>query len=176
MAGLGLPELLVAVALVALAACTVQPLWAVVFDWLGTDMARALGSSLQLARSEAIKTASRATVCKSADGQRCNSAGNWGQGWIVFQDRNHDGQRDAGEPLVQVQAGLPARWLISGNASVAHYVSFQADGSPALVSGAFQAGTFTVCRATGSSTGARLLIMSATGRLRVQSTAATSCA
>lgn len=177
-AGLGLPELLVAVALVGLAACAAQPLWASLFDRLGTDMAQALSSSLQLARSEAVKTASRATVCKSADGERCSSAGHWGQGWIVFHDRNHNGTRDEGEPVVKVQPGLPARWLISGNAAVAHYVSFQADGSPTLVSGAFQAGTFTVCRASGSGSGAgaRLLIMSATGRLRTQSATDPACA
>jgi len=176
LAGISLLELMVTMAVLAIAAAAAQPMLGSLFDSLGNDMARALGSSLQLARSEAIKRASRATVCKSSDGERCSAAGSWGQGWIVFHDGNHNGSREAGENIIQVRQALPQRWRISGNSSVAQYVSFQADGSPTLVSGAFQAGTFTVCRLAGANAQAKLLVMSATGRLRVQGAAVQSCA
>ena len=95
-------------------------------------------SSLNLARSEAIKRNGRAVLCKSANGSTCVNSGGWEQGWIVFHDANNNAQADPGETIVLQQAVLVSGPRLSGNAQVAHYVSFSASGSAKLVSGAFR--------------------------------------
>lgn len=51
-----------------------------------------LVSSLQLARTQAVQRADTVSICGSGGGQSCN--GNWEGGWIVFHDRDGDGDPD----------------------------------------------------------------------------------
>jgi type IV fimbrial biogenesis protein FimT len=132
-------------------------------------------ADLLLARSEAIKRHARVVVCKSSDGQACASSGNWQQGWIVFADADGNGLRSAAEPVLQRQPGGPTALRISGNASLASYVAYVASGSTRLTNGGFQAGTLTVCQASGRPTPARLIVINATGRPRVQKVVVDSC-
>lgn len=70
-------------------------------------------SNLNMARSEALKRSTRVTVCASTDKTNCDST-NWGQGWIVFSDRNGDSVLNAGtggclateDCLIRVSNGL----------------------------------------------------------------------
>ncbi len=101
--------------------------------------------SLNLARSEAIKRGARAALCKSSTGTACTSGGGWEQGWIVFHDANNNASYDFGETLVRQQQGVAGAVRLSGNLPVANYVSYSASGTAKLTSGAFQAGTFTLC-------------------------------
>lgn len=48
---------------------------------LGEEFAQALN----FARSEAVKTKKRVSICASSDGETCT--GNWSDGFIVFEDR-----------------------------------------------------------------------------------------
>ena len=132
-------------------------------------------SSLNLARSEAIKRNARAVLCRSANGLSCGGSGGWEQGWIVFHDANNNAQADPGETIVLQQAVLVSGPRLSGNAQVANYVSFSASGSAKLVSGAFQAGTFTLCPGSAASSDVRQIILSSTGRARSQSGSAADC-
>jgi type IV fimbrial biogenesis protein FimT len=143
----------------------------------GTDRAYAeeLRSTIALARSEAIKGSSRAVICKSNDGSSCSRDGGWSQGWMLFSDTNHNGQRDGDEPVITIREALAPGWRVTGNGSMARYVAFEADGAPAQFSGAFQAGTFTICRSSREALSARSVIMSATGRVRTESRTATAC-
>jgi type IV fimbrial biogenesis protein FimT len=134
-----------------------------------------LQAALNLARSEALKTGRRAVVCQSVDGQQCASAGAWSQGWMVFRDANNDAQRDDGEAVVMVTPALAAGLQISGNASIARYVSFQPDGSAATAAGAFQAGTFTICRSGSPEKTGKQIVLSATGRTRQQEASPATC-
>jgi type IV fimbrial biogenesis protein FimT len=64
-------------------------------------------TTVNFARSEAIKRGIAVTLCKSADGASCgDSAVMWEQGWIVFPDPNADGVVDAGETVLRVAATL----------------------------------------------------------------------
>jgi len=132
-------------------------------------------ADLLLARSEAVKRNGRVVVCKSGDGQACATSGSWQQGWIVFADLDGNGVRAAAEPVLQRQPGRPAALRISGNASLASYVAYVANGSTRLTNGGFQAGTLTVCQASGRSTPARQIVINATGRPRVQKSVVDSC-
>lgn len=59
-----------------------------------------LVTSLNLARSEALRRSNNVVACASTNQSTCNSA-NWATGWIVFSDGNGNDLVDAGE-LVQV--------------------------------------------------------------------------
>jgi len=133
-------------------------------------------SHLYMARGEAIKRNSRVVVCKSADGQSCTSAGGWEQGWIVFHDLNNDGLRDAAEDVIARGQALPANFRLTGNLSVANYVSFASTGGTKLVGGGFQAGTLMLCNQSASGGEGRQIILNAVGRTRVQKIPAASCA
>lgn len=132
-------------------------------------------TNLHLARSEAIKNNSRVALCKSADGATCTSDGYWSQGWLVFRDANNNAQVDVGENVLRVHEALPINLVLMGNANVASYVSYASSGYARLTSGAFQAGTLTLCQPSASGGEARQIVISATGRPRVQKSNVASC-
>jgi type IV fimbrial biogenesis protein FimT len=132
-------------------------------------------ASVFLARSEAIKRNSRVTLCKSNDGASCASDGDWSQGWMVFSDPNNNAQRDADEPLLMVEAAMPDRWLVSGNAPVARFVSYSGAGSSHLVNGAFQAGTITICRKMAVNAESSRIVINSAGRPRTIRVMRPSC-
>ncbi len=129
-----------------------------------------LVSSQHLARSEAIKRNSRAVICKSAGGISCAASGGWHQGWLVFHDANNNAALDAGETVTLTRQALPAGFRVTGNTYVATEISY----AP-TISGAFQAGTLTLCKASGSPGSAREVILSSTGRLRIEKIALAPC-
>ncbi len=133
-------------------------------------------SNLMLTRSEAINRNSRAVLCKSSDGSSCTSSGGWEQGWLVFHDANNNARRDAGEALLQSQSALPGNIRLKGNQPVASYVSYTPDGTTSYTSGAFQAGTFTLCHPSAGKTDARQIVIASSGRPRVQKVTVSSCA
>jgi type IV fimbrial biogenesis protein FimT len=137
-----------------------------------------LFSGLMAARSEAIKRRSRVVLCKSADGAICAAAGGWEQGWMIFHDANNNGLREPSEVVLQVAAALPSDWRVKGNQTVNRYVSYDPTGGTKLVTGGFQAGTITICRAAagGRVIEARQIIINATGRPRLQKATVDSCA
>jgi type IV fimbrial biogenesis protein FimT len=106
---------------------------------------RLLGSLL-LARTEAVRRQQRVTLCVRGVADRCISDGSWGQGWVVFVDANDNAVRDPQEVVLQLQEGVPAFLKLEGNATVNRYVSFGVEGRSQTTSGAFQAGTLTLCR------------------------------
>lgn len=151
------------------------------FNWLLvsnrlTAYADDIFSTLILARSEAIKRNSRVALCKSSnDGQTCAGTGGWDQGWIVFVDLNNDASRAASEPIVRQMPALPNGYALNGNANISNYVSYDSQGMTKLASGAFQAGTFTLCPPAPAASGyGRKIVISASGRPRVSKI--TSCA
>ncbi|WBY01582.1 GspH/FimT family protein [Ramlibacter tataouinensis] len=167
--GFTLVELLVAIALTALLAGLAAPaMTAMTRSVRLTSAANDLFASLLIARSEAVKRAGRVTLCKSADGRACSATGGWEQGWIVFHDTGGLGTREAGEHVLLHAQPLDQRLRLSGNLNVARYVSFTASGATALASGAFQAGTITMCHASMEGSEGRQIVLSASGRARAQ--------
>jgi type IV fimbrial biogenesis protein FimT len=140
-----------------------------------TAASNELLADLHLARSEALKRNRRVALCKSANGLQCTPQGGWQQGWIVFQDENNNGALDGGEEKVATHGALQQGMRLTGNQHVAHYVSFNALGATKLTGGGFQAGTLTLCRASGEPTPSRLVILNAVGRPRVQRATVAAC-
>ncbi len=167
--GFTLLELLVVVAIGGvLAAVAVPPMHAMLNTQKVVSFVYLFVSSLHLARNEAIKRNACAVMCKSATGQSCTGSGGWEQGWILFHDANNNAQLDAGEQVVLRQGAVSVGPRLTGNTPVANYVSYSASGGAKMVSGAFQAGTFTLCPESASDTSVRLIVLSGTGRPRTQ--------
>ncbi len=103
--GWTLVEMLLALAIAALLAILALPVYA---DWIAEsqmmNFARDLAGSMNVARSEAIKRGTRVNLCKSANRSTCAAGGDWAQGFVVYVDRDRDGQLDVGESALQVVA------------------------------------------------------------------------
>lgn len=174
--GFTLIELMVVVAVAAILMSLAAPAMSYISNAMRvTTGVNSLHSSLLLARSEAGKRNSRAVVCKSASGQACTTAGGWEQGWIVFHDANNNAAMDAGEALLLRQEVILYPIRIAGNAPVQNYVSYTPMGRTSFTSGAFQAGTFTVCQESASQVDARQIVISSNGRPRTVRTTVPQC-
>jgi type IV fimbrial biogenesis protein FimT len=121
-------------------------------------------ASLHFSRSEAIKRGARAVMCVSADGDSCAPTGGWHQGWLIFHDADNNAARGADERVMLVQPPLDPGVRVTGNLHVSRYISFAPSGGTLLVSGAFQAGTLTLCNEAGAG---RRIVISSTGRARI---------
>lgn len=130
------------------------------------SQAEQLQAALLLARSEALRRQQRVTLCVKGQSQDCASEGTWAQGWVVFVDGNDNAVRDRDEAVLQVQAALPAFLTLRGNATVDRYVSYGPDGRSQSTTGAFQAGTLTLC-GSGQAHGWRVVI-NAVGKPRLE--------
>jgi type IV fimbrial biogenesis protein FimT len=168
-AGFTLIELLLALALAALLAVLAIPAYS---DWIAESQimnyARDLAGSMNAARTEAIKRGTRVNLCKSSDRRTCVLTGDWAQGFVVYVDRDHDGQLDAGESALQVVQPASPGISAGGNRPVADYVSYTSLGTARLLNGALQMGTLTVCR---SGRKAVDVVLANSGRARIQKTA-----
>lgn len=134
-AGFTLIELLVTlsvlVILLAVAAPGLQPL---ARNNRITALTNDLVSTLNLARSEAIKRGVRVTVCKSANPDAsapvCSAGANWRDGWLVFVDNSGVvGSFDATD--VRLKVGQPAsrNATISADTAFANFVSYVSSGA-----------------------------------------------
>lgn len=174
--GYSLVEMVVVLALAAMLMAVVVPaVGSILASVKLTSLSNALLFDLYLARSEAIKRNGRVVLCKSADGLTCASGGGWEQGAIVFHDLNNNGSRDPGEGVIYREQVSAREIRVSGNQSVVNYVSYGPDGRSRLASGAFQAGTLTLCRQSMDRTDARQIVINSGGRPRVQKTLVSNC-
>ena len=88
-------------------------------------------STLNFARTEAIKRGARVTVCKSGDASNCDtSTTGWEQGWIVFVDTDADNTHDGGEDVLLTSKGLAAGNSLTGDSgsNVKNFVSYKPSG------------------------------------------------
>lgn len=174
--GFSLTESLVACSVATtLAGLAIPPMNNMLHDLRMQSAVGSFVSALHLARSEAIKRNGRAVLCKSADGQACSASGDWSQGWLVFHDGNNNAAFDEGEAMIGQHGAMPSGLRLSGNLPVSRYVSYSATGTAKLTSGAFQAGTFTVCPAKTHQSAVRQIVLSPTGRPRTRAGLADDC-
>jgi type IV fimbrial biogenesis protein FimT len=115
------------------------------------SQAEQLQASLLLARSEALRRQQRVTLCvresSAGAGPLCATSGTWAQGWVMFVDGNDSGHREASETVLELHGALPEFLKLQGNATVDRYISYGPQGRSQSTSGAFQAGTLTLCGA-----------------------------
>jgi len=165
--GFTLIELLVVLAVVAVVTSLAFP----TFSQMLRDVRLAVYTNnfladLAVARSESIKRGKRVVLCTSRDGSKCTTTGHWSDGWLIYEDTNNDGVRDETESLIRYESKLPANWRLKGNFHVANYISYHPMGRTHLISGAFQAGTLTLCELAEVSVQGTAIVISNTGRPR----------
>lgn len=175
-AGFTLIEVLVVVAIASLLLSLAAPAMSNMVNSMRLSTAGdSFFSSLLLARSEAIKRNSRAVVCKSFTGDACTTSGGWEQGWIVFHDVNNNAALDAGEVVLLREQAVSHPIRLTGNGPLVNYVSYTPMGMTSFTSGAFQAGTLTVCTQSSTSVAAREIKISISGRPRTVRTTVAQC-
>jgi type IV fimbrial biogenesis protein FimT len=158
--GFTLTELMIALAIAGILAMIGAPA-------MGNLLARtraasteaAIAGTLRHARSAAVMRNARVLVCPSRDGHQCNPGDDWQHGWIVAKDVDHDGQPDAGVPVIAVQAAMPSGTRVStsmGRGELAFQPSGSAGGSNAR---------FTICHADMRE--GKAVIVANSGRVRL---------
>lgn len=162
--GLTLIELVVTIAILAIVIALAAPSFAAIVRdnriATGTNL---IFGALQTARSEAVRRGHRVTLCVSSDLLNCvddegDAVAGWGDGWLMFADRDGDQALDDGEEILQV--GNPLRGLrVVAKSPVESRVSFAATGQPR------QAGSIGVCGGVSAHTG-RAIVISFAGRIR----------
>jgi type IV fimbrial biogenesis protein FimT len=126
-----------------------------------TTAINTLSSTLNYARSEAIKRSLPAVICKGNPVDGCDKTRQWHDGWIVFVDENGDKAWSGDEPLLWTQDALAREQTLEWSAfPSSNYVIYYPNGS------ASSNGTFTFCDNRGP-TEARSLIIARSGRVRV---------
>lgn len=165
--GISLTELLTVLAVMSILLGIAVPGYGYLLDSVRlTGITNDLVSSLNLARSEAIKRGVRVTVCKSSspldNAPICSPDGTWQQGWLVFVDRGSAGERDGTDLLLQVKDGSVKASISATNFS--DFVSYMPSGSSRGPNN-LPNGTFSICL-EGSQ---RKIIMNSSGRIRLKS-------
>ncbi len=133
---------------------------------------RLQGSTLEL--RQALSLARQAAISHGRPVLVDNGDGNWNSGWQVFVDDNGNGRADPGEVRLYGPAQAAPGVRIAANAPLARHVRYASNGRTQLLSGAFQAGTLSLCHASGQLP-VRRLVISATGRVRLERGPAGDC-
>jgi type IV fimbrial biogenesis protein FimT len=164
-----LVEMLVAIAIVAALLAAGGPAF---YSWLGAyelaNHAKHLAEAMTRARTDAIRTSRRVSLCKSPDHRQCADSGSWEGGFVVFVDENQNGRIDEGERILEIDARAPRGITITANRPLDDYVSYTSLGRARMLDGALQMGTFTLCR---RGQRAMHVVLANSGRVRTERTA-----
>lgn len=109
-----------------------------------TSSVNSFMADLRFARSESIRRGGGVQMCRSdspeATAPSCGTGsgpgGNgWVSGWIIFHDLNSDGDMDAGEPILRVQARTTSiNSIVEGGSSSSTRFKFTPTGRLTAVS------------------------------------------
>jgi len=130
-AGFTLIELMIVLVIVAIFLMIAAPSFYTTIkgNRLRTEADR-LVTSLNLARSEAVKRNIDVVLCASSDGATCT--GTLGQGWLIFADLNQDEALDNTDIIVKVYEAVQSGYTISqtdGSAYPATNIVYYPNGS-----------------------------------------------
>lgn len=171
--GFTLIELMITIALVAILLALGAPYFreTITSNKVVTE-ANNLMASFNLARANAARLNQPVTVCKSADGAACTTAGNWEDGWILFNDLDMDGVVDAGEEVLQVTSLLPTGYTLRSTAQFSNRVTFLPQGVARGTGTLDDNSSFRICPPDASDEDddakARQIFINITGRTRSQ--------
>ena len=99
-------------------------------------------SSIHQARSTAVTTNARVTICPSSGGTNCEAVG-WNAGWIVFSDPDSDRNVDTGETIIASSGGTDSLTIQSGQFPT--FIMYRPNGRVMNASLNGSSGSFTVC-------------------------------
>lgn len=124
-------------------------------------------TTLNLARTEAIKFGTPVTVCRTINGQKCEGLRNsgkgkiWETGWMVFFDYNSNGQFNKSEDkLIRHHEALSSGYSLRSGAKVR--ITYKSTGiAPGFMD------TWTFCDPANDVTVARGVVLAYSGRARL---------
>ena len=160
--GFTLLELLITHAVISILVATAAPsLSAIVAYERSVILTNELAGALAFARAEAVTKNSTIITCQSSNGSKCNRSENWHNGWIIFNDKNNNIQRENDEPLLKVYAAANngTEVIFNGAWNRNHYMRYKPGGE------AHPNGSFTICNPNIGV--GKALIMTQSGRLRL---------
>jgi len=162
--GFTLIELMIAVGLTALLLSMAIPaLDSFTTNARQTSAINDFVSSMHVARSTAVTTNFRVTVCASSGGSNCEAV-SWDQGWIVFGDRDSDQSVDGDEVISAASAGIDG--LSIQSSEFGQFLMYRPNGRVMNSSVNGNSGQFTVCDDRGDQY-AKVLIFDLSGRPRL---------
>lgn len=168
-AGFTLIEVLVALAIVAIIFAIAIPAYSSAMARTRIGIAEsAIFTSVNNAVNFSFIAGSRAVLCPSNDGDSCENSYDWSNGWIIFEDRNANRQRDADDRKLGGYDEIPPELSIITSERRTR-IAFQSGG------GNFGSNAhFKLCDNRNPQR-ARSLFLSNTGRLRVANSPQTRC-
>jgi type IV fimbrial biogenesis protein FimT len=125
-------------------------------------------STIHQARSTAVTTNTRVTVCPSSNGTNCEAVA-WNEGWIVFADPDSDRNVDANETIIA--ANGPVDGLTVKSTQFATFMMYRPNGRVMNASLNGSSGAFTLCDDRGADH-AKVMIIDLSGRPRFSKTMA----
>lgn len=168
--GFSLIELMATLAIVTILLATAIPSFSNMLARnelaVATNAAR---GALMVAREASVMRGQPVSLCAGAPATGCS--GDWSSGqWIVFRDANHSGDIDNGESVLQHGRvpGAGRNVSMSGNGPLRSALVYTPLGHAERISGAFGAGRLRVCVARNIAPNARELVISISGRVRMQ--------
>ncbi|HET7932096.1 MAG TPA: GspH/FimT family pseudopilin [Rhodanobacteraceae bacterium] len=157
--GFTLTELLVTLAIAGILAMIGAPAMArLLAHTRGASAEASIAMSLRHARTAAIMHNQRVVACPSANGQACDDSSEWQHGWIIADDADHDGQPDAGTPIIATFPAMSPGSRITTSAGRKR-VAFHPNGSAAGSNA-----SFTICNARSGD--GEAVVVSNAGRVR----------
>jgi type IV fimbrial biogenesis protein FimT len=125
-------------------------------------------STIHKARSTAVTTNTRVTICPSSNGTNCESVG-WNSGWIAFSDIDSDRNVDNNETIFATMESADGLTLQS--AEFATFLMYRPNGRVMNASLNGSAGAMVFCDDRGPNH-AKVMIIDLSGRPRVSKTLA----
>lgn len=125
-------------------------------------------SSIHQARSTAVTTNSRVTICPSSGGTNCEVTG-WNSGWIVFGDPDSDRNVDNDETIIASSGEIDGLTIQSGEFGA--FLMYRPNGRVMNASLNGSSGSFSVCDGRGANY-AKVMILDLSGRPRLSKTLA----
>ncbi|MEQ8956197.1 MAG: GspH/FimT family pseudopilin [Gammaproteobacteria bacterium] len=162
--GYTLIELLIVVSIVAVLAALSAPAFQDTIEAANTNsQIKIMLTTLNLARSEAIKRGQNVAICASDDGADCDEDA-WSEGWIVFVDNNGDatgtaGSVDGGDLIIRVYDSLGAGSTMTFTDDILEYNSLGFSDNGGIE-------TFLLCPSSNNALNARSIEVGASGRGR----------
>jgi type IV fimbrial biogenesis protein FimT len=125
-----------------------------------------LAAAINLGRSEAIKLQTAVIICvRSGTTETCGAGSNWASGWLLFVDKNGDGNyAEANDLMLRAREAVPGGLTLTNNlATTPGSLMIAASGKPAI------GGSFRICDNRAGTHG-RLVDVARTGRVNVSQT------
>lgn len=156
--GFTLIELVLTLLVICIIAANTAPAFALLLEQQRVGVAgRDFLRGLMFARTKAGYRNARMVVTYRENG--------WGSGWLVYEDSNRNGRRDADETILYEHGPLDRRIRVVPGKTVRDYIGYGGNGFSVHANNAFFADTITFCPTLRDAKGLRLTI-ARSGRVR----------